>query len=68
VDQEYKISEKLDPEPKSLFNFGSGRRLCGNFSNENMSELGLDLLSSFWLLNMKRLMTLKRQRQKTSII
>jgi len=26
------------------------------------------MLSSFWLLNIKRLMTLKQQRKKTSII
>ena len=67
-DPEYKIWEKLDPEPDSLFIFGSGRRLCGNFSNENTSKIGLDLLSSFWLVNLKRLMTLKQQGKKTSII
>jgi len=41
-DLEYKIWEKLDPEPESLFTFGSGRSLCGNFLNKNMGKLRLD--------------------------
>jgi len=41
-DPEYKIWEKLDPEPELLFNFGSGRSLCGNFLNINMGKLRLD--------------------------
>ena len=31
-DQESKMFEKSDPEPESLFNFGSNRSLCGHFS------------------------------------
>ena len=41
-DPEYKICEKMDLEPESLFNFGSGRSLCGNFLNKNMGKLQLD--------------------------
>jgi len=37
---ESKIWEK--PEPESLFNFGSGRSLCGHFLSKNLVNLRLD--------------------------
>ena len=39
-DPESKICEK--PDPESLFNFGSGRSLCGHFFSKNMGKSGLD--------------------------
>ena len=41
-DKESKICEKPDPDPESLFNFGIGRSLCGNFSGKNMGKLRLE--------------------------
>ena len=41
-DPEFKIWEKLDADPGSLFNFGSSRSLCGHFLNKNMGKLRLD--------------------------
>ena len=39
---ESKICEKPDPDPDSLFYFGSSRSLCGHFFGKNMSNLCLD--------------------------
>jgi len=36
------ILEKRDPDPQSLFNFGSNRSLCGLFLSKNMGKLWLD--------------------------
>jgi len=33
---------KTGPGKESLFNFGSGRSLCGHFLNKNMGKLRLD--------------------------
>jgi len=41
-DPETKIGEKPDPEPESLFHFGSSRSLCSHFLGKNMSKLWLD--------------------------
>jgi len=41
---ESKICEKLDLGPEALFNFGSGRSLCGHFLSKNMGKLRLDRL------------------------
>jgi len=40
--RESKLWEKTDPDPESLFNFGSSRSLCGEFLCKNMRELWLD--------------------------
>jgi len=41
-DPESKICEKPDPEPESLFHFGSSRSLCGHLLGKNMDKLQLD--------------------------
>ena len=41
-DPESKICEKPDPDPESLFNFGSSRSLCDHFLSKNMGKLRLD--------------------------
>jgi len=41
-DPESKIWGKPDPDPESLFNFGSSRSLCGHILSKNMSKLRLD--------------------------
>jgi len=41
-DPESKICEKPDPDPVSLFHFGSSRSLCGHFLIKNMGKSRLD--------------------------
>jgi len=41
-DPEFKICEKPDPEPESLFTFGSRRSLRGHFLSENIDKFRLD--------------------------
>jgi len=41
-DPESTIWEKMDPDPKLLFDFSSTRSLCSYFSNKNMGKLWLD--------------------------
>ena len=41
-DPESKICEKPDPDPESLFHFGSSRSLCGHFLGKNNGKLRLD--------------------------
>jgi len=36
---ESKICEKLNPDPESLFHFGSSRSLCGHFLGITMGKL-----------------------------
>jgi len=42
TDLESKICEKTDPDPESLFHFGSSRSLCGHFLSKNMGKFRLD--------------------------
>jgi len=44
-DPKSKICEKPDPDPESLFHFGSSRSLCGHFCSKIMGKLQLD----WWL-------------------
>ena len=39
---EWKICEKMGPDPESLFNSGSGRSLSGHFLSKNMGKFRLD--------------------------
>jgi len=39
-----KIFEKLNPDPESLFHFGSSRSLCVHFLSKNMGKIRLDRL------------------------
>jgi len=41
-DPESNIWEKPDPDPESLFNFGSSRSLCGYFLSKNVGKFRLD--------------------------
>jgi len=41
-DPESKNCEKPDPDPESLFHFGSSRSLCSHFLGKNMGKLWLD--------------------------
>jgi len=41
LDLESKIWDKPDPEPESVFNFGSSKGLCGLFLSKNMGKLQL---------------------------
>jgi len=48
-DPESKICEKPDPDPESLFNFGSSRSLRCHFLSKNMSKLPVgSMVSGIW--------------------
>ena len=41
-DSQSKICEKPDPDPESIFHFGSSRSLCGHFLSKSMGKFRLD--------------------------
>jgi len=41
-DPESKICDYSDPDPDSLFHFGSSKCLCGHFLSKNMGKFRLD--------------------------
>jgi len=53
---ESKIREK--PDPESLFNFGSSRRVCGHFLSKNMVSFGW--IDGTWSLNRSRILKFEK--------